>query len=129
MTGVGSVAERGGWGVGGHTRARGAFLPGEAPIGAAAGGVTRGGPGGRDDCGACGAGARASGDSQEPGMSRKKKRDTVDPDREPTEADRQQDVQPWARAFGVSSDDLSGATAGEESLERDEVDPERKGAR
>lgn len=62
-------------------------------------------------------------------MSRKKKRDTVDPDREPTEADRQQDVQPWARAFGVSSDDLSGATAGEESLERDEADPERKGAR
>lgn len=30
---------------------------------------------------------------------------------------------------GVSSDDLSGATSGEEHLERDEMDPDKKGAK
>lgn len=62
-------------------------------------------------------------------MAGKKKKKTVDPDREPIEADRQEDVHPWARAFGVSSDDLSGATSGEEHLERDGKDPDKKGAK
>ena len=60
-------------------------------------------------------------------MAGKKKNENVDSDVEPIEADRQQEVSQWARAFGVSSDDLRGATAGEEHLERDERDPEKKG--
>lgn len=62
-------------------------------------------------------------------MPRKNREQPAGPDREPIEADRQHDVHPWARAFGVSSDDLSGATSGDDPLERDEVDPEKKGAK
>lgn len=58
-------------------------------------------------------------------MADKKK--NMDADLQPIEADRQQEVSPWARAFGVSSDDLRGATASEDDLERDEKDPDRKG--
>lgn len=60
-------------------------------------------------------------------MADSKKKKDVDPDQEPIEADRQEEVSPWARAFGVSSDDLRGATAREDDLERDERDPDRKG--
>lgn len=60
-------------------------------------------------------------------MADSKKKKDVDPDQEPIEADRQEEVSPWARAFGVSSDDLRGATVREDDLERDERDPDRKG--
>ncbi len=60
---------------------------------------------------------------------RKKKKKNVDPGLEEIEADRQEEVSPWARAFGVSSDDLRGATSREDQLEPDELDPEKKGAR
>ncbi|AOH37223.1 hypothetical protein BGP89_13420 [Luteimonas sp. JM171] len=60
-------------------------------------------------------------------MIAKKHDKSVDPHEEEIEADRQQDMSQWARAFGVSSDDLRGATAPEEPLERDDVDPDKKG--
>lgn len=56
-----------------------------------------------------------------------RKKKNVDPELEPIEADRQEEVSPWARAFGVSSDDLRGVTAREDDLQRDEQDPDRKG--
>lgn len=62
-------------------------------------------------------------------MAAKKKKKNTDADLEEIEADRQEEVSPWARAFGVSSDDLRGATAREDDLERDERDPDRKGPR
>lgn len=62
-------------------------------------------------------------------MAGHKKKKNVDSGLEPIEADRQEEVSPWARAFGVSSDDLRGATAREDDLERDERDPDRKGSK
>lgn len=59
-------------------------------------------------------------------MADKKKKGNRDADFE-IEADRQEEVSPWARAFGVSSDDLRGETTREDDLERDEKDPDRKG--
>lgn len=58
-------------------------------------------------------------------MGNDKKKDTVNPDRERIEADRQDDVQIWARAFGVSSDELSGALD-EEDRKRQQAEVERK---
>lgn len=60
-------------------------------------------------------------------MPNDKRNDNADPAQGEIEADRQDDMSQWARAFGVSSDDLRGATAPEDPLERDEVDPEKKG--
>lgn len=60
-------------------------------------------------------------------MPDSKKNRNADPAREEIEADRQEDASQWARAFGVSSDDLRGATAPDDPLERDGVDPEKKG--
>jgi len=60
-------------------------------------------------------------------MATKKIKKDLDSQQEPIEAERQEEVSPWARAFGVSSDDLRGATAREDDLERDERDPDRKG--
>lgn len=62
-------------------------------------------------------------------MAARKKEKNVDPELEPIEADRQDEVSPRARAFGLSSDDLRGATSREDQLEPDELDPEKKGAR
>ena len=66
--------------------------------------------------------------TEDPMVDRKKNKN-VDSDREEIEADRQKDTSQWARAFGVSSDDLRGATALEDPLEHDELDPEKKGAK
>ena len=62
-------------------------------------------------------------------MVNKKKNRNVDSEREEIEADRQKDTSQWARAFGVSSDDLRGATAPEDPLEHDELDPKKKGSK
>ena len=64
-----------------------------------------------------------------PDDRQEEKKKNVDPGLEEIEADRQEEVSPWARAFGVSSDDLRGATSREDQLEPDELDPEKKGAR
>ncbi|AKC87939.1 hypothetical protein [Pseudoxanthomonas suwonensis] len=42
-------------------------------------------------------------------MGREKEQEATRPDGEQIEADRQHEVSIWARGFGVSSDDLSGA--------------------
>ena len=60
---------------------------------------------------------------------KRKKNRSLEAEPEPIEADREGEVHPWARAFGVSSDALSGAASGEEHLERDEKDPDRTGAK
>lgn len=60
-------------------------------------------------------------------MVERKRNKSADPERQEIEADRQKDTSQWARAFGVSSDDLRGATAPEDPLEHDERDPEKKG--
>lgn len=57
-------------------------------------------------------------------MGNGKKQDAARPDREQIEADRQHEVSLWARGFGVSSDDLSGALydgkGGQEEVQAEE---------